>query len=640
MSERLRILQIEDSESDAALIVRHMQRAGYRVEARRVDDAAGMRQALAEAEWDVVISDHQMGLFDGPEALGILAESGKDIPFLVVSGAIGEELAVAMMKSGAHDYLLKSDLARLAPAVEREVREARTRCERQQAEAELTESRDRLAMALSATHLGTFDCDLRSRKLICNDAAKRQFGLPPAAEITWEKLLGAIHPEDRARVEAGAQDARLVLDERRATEFRTVGIQDGVERWLAIWGQTFLDAGGRPVRHVGVSLDLTERKHLEEQFRQAQKLESVGRLAGGVAHDFNNLLTIITGYSEMALAETGDQHPLRDALLEIAEAAARASTLTRQLLTFSRRQITEPRRIALNELVRGFEKMLGRLLGEEIELVLALGTEDGWLMADPGQIEQVIMNLAVNAHDAMPHGGKLTIETGMIDAGEEYSLAHPGVAPGRWVALTMSDTGMGMTPEVKAHIFEPFFTTKGPGRGTGLGLSTVWGIVQQSGGTIRVEAEPARGTNFKILFPAVEAKSGEDETPEMVDSPRGQETVLLAEDEPAVRNYARQILEMHGYTIVAASNGREALMAARQYAGEIQLLLTDVVMPQMGGAELAAAFAVARPEARILCMSGYSERLWPGAQAGRNYIQKPFTPSGLLRQVRKVLDGV
>src|SRR5271157_386214 len=524
MSEKLRILQVEDSESDARLIVRHMERAGYEVEARRVEDGGEMRRALEEEEWDVVISDHQMAQFDGPRALQIVQESGRDIPFLVVSGAIGEKLAVAMMKAGAHDYLLKSDLARLAPAVEREIRDARTRRERRRAEAELRESQERLAMAVNATHLGTFDCDLRTRKLVWSDAAKRQFGLAPGAEISWETFLRGIHPEDRGRIEAAAGRAQPPLDDGYAMEFRTVGIEDGVERWLAIWGRTFTDADGQPLRHIGVSLDITERKLLEEQFRQAQKLESIGRLAGGVAHDFNNLLTIITGYSEMTLAEIGEGHPLRDAMVEIAEAAARASTLTRQLLTFSRRQITEPKRIVLNDLVRGFERMLARLLGEEVELVLALGRDDGVLIADPGQIEQVIMNLAVNAHDAMPQGGKLTIETSRIEAGEDLPQGHRPAAPGPWVTLTVSDTGVGMTPEVKAHIFEPFFTTKDPGRGTGLGLSTVWGIVQQSGGTIWADGEPGKGSTFRILFPAVEAKPGGKEAARLTDSPSGQET--------------------------------------------------------------------------------------------------------------------
>jgi len=555
-----------------------------------------------------------------------------------VSGAIGEELAVALMKCGAHDYLLKGDLARLVPAVEREIRDARTRRERRLAEAELRESRDRLAMALSATHLGTFDTDLRTGKLVWSDTSKSQFGLSPGAEVDWDTFMRAIHPDDRSRIEATIRSSQGVLDSHYAIDFRTIGIEDGVERWISNWGRTFFDSAGQPIRHIGVSLDVTERKQLEEQLRQAQKLESIGRLAGGVAHDFNNLLTIITGYSEMALAETGEHHFLREALVEIAEAAARATTLTRQLLTFSRRQIAQPRRIVLNDLLRDFEKMLARLLGEEIELELALDAEAGVFMADPGQIEQVVMNLAVNARDAMPCGGKLVIATSRTTAGEEFAQTRLAVAPGPWVVLSVSDTGCGMTPEVKAHIFEPFFTTKGPGKGTGLGLSTVWGIVQQSGGFIGVDGEPGRGTTFKLLFPAVEPKPKGECLAEPADSPSGKETILVAEDEPAVRNYALQVLEKHGYTILAACNGREALFAARQYPGDIHLLLTDVVMPQMGGAELATAFAAARPSARILCMSGYSERLWPEARAGHNYIQKPFTPSALLSQVRLVLD--
>jgi hypothetical protein len=639
MKETLKILQVEDSESDAALLVRHMERAGYRVQARRVEDAAEMRQALEEGQWDVVISDHQMAQFDAPGALLILQESGRDIPFLVVSGAIGEELAAAMMKSGAHDYLLKSNLARLAPAVEREIRDAHTRHERKQAEAELRESQDRLAIAMNATHLGTFDFDLRTGKLVWSDSLKRQFGLPPNAEVSAETVRSGIHPDDLAQVETAVRNALPGAGAHFAAEFRTVGIEDRVERWLAAWGRAFFDSEGQPVRYIGVSLDVTERKQLEEQFRQAQKLESIGRLAGGVAHDFNNLLTIITGYSEMALAEIDERHPLRDSLVEIADAAARAGSLTRQLLTFSRRQLTAAKRIVLNDLVRDFQKMLARLLGEEVDLVLSLDPEDGVLMADPSQIEQVILNLAVNARDAMPDGGKLLIETSSMFADEEFSQAHFSVAPGPYVVLAVSDNGSGMTPEVKAHIFEPFFTTKPPGKGTGLGLSTVWGIVKQSGGSVWVYTEPGRGTTFKLLFPAMDAKPGHDEAAPAAESPSGKETILLAEDEPGVRKYTRQILEKHGYTVLEAGNGREALRAAREFPGEIALLLTDVVMPQMGGAELAAAFAAAHPATRILCMSGYSERLWPEAKTARNYIQKPFTPASLLHRVRAVLDG-
>jgi PAS domain S-box-containing protein len=580
-----------------------------------------------------------MAQFDAPAALLILQESGRDIPFLVVSGTIGEELAVAMMKSGAHDYLLKSNLSRLAPAVEREIRDARTRQQRRRAEAELRESQDRLAIAIGATHLGTYDYHVAAGKLVWSDVAKRHFGLPPDAEVTSDIFRSGVHPEDRGRIEEVVRKAARAGDAYYSSEFRTVGIEDRVERWLAVWGRVFFDPQGNFARCSGVTQDITERKQLEEQFRQAQKLESIGRLAGGVAHDFNNLLTIITGYAEMALKDVGEEHPLRDPLVEIAEAAARAGALTRQLLIFSRRQILEPKLIVLNQLVRNFQKMLARLLGEQIELVLSLDAEDGVLMADPGQIEQVILNLAVNARDAMPEGGKLLIETSFIFADEEFSQAHLSVAPGPYLCLAVSDTGTGMTADVRAHIFEPFFTTKDPGKGTGLGLSTVWGIVQQSGGSVRVYSEPGRGTTFKLLFPALNAKlDGCDESPSSP-SPSGRDTILVAEDEPGVRKYACRILEKHGYTVLEAANGQKALETAARYAAPIHLLLTDAVMPVMGGAELAAAFSAARPSARILCISGYSDRSWPEAQHGPNYIQKPFTPAALLRQVRAVLDA-
>jgi len=635
----LRMLQVEDSESDAALIAREMERAGYDIYARRVEDGAAMRKALEEEDWDVVISDHRMGQFDAPAALLILQESEKDIPFLVVSGTISQDLAVGMMKSGANDYLLKSDLARLAPAVEREIRDARTRHKRREAEAELRESQERLAIAMDATQLGTFDYYPQTGKILWSETGRRHFGLKDVIDVTYERYREAIHPDDRARYEAALRSARSGPNARLAVEFRAIGIHDGVERWLSAWGRVFFDAAGEPVRFIGVTLDVTSRKRLEEQFRQSQKLESVGRLAGGVAHDFNNLLTVITGYSEMALSELSDDHPLRDPLTEISAAATRASDLTRQLLTFSRRQVAHSRPIDINQLLRNFEKMLARLLGEEIELVLSPDPAGGMFVADPGQIEQVIMNLAVNSRDAMPNGGKLIIETSRIFADADFCAAHLSVKEGPYVVIAVSDTGTGMTDEVKSHIFEPFFTTKEPGKGTGLGLSTVWGIVQQSGGTVWVYSEPGHGTTFKLLFPAVEHNGDEAKAPRAGTIPAGVETVLLAEDEAGVRKYTRQILERYGYVVLVAADGHEALRTAQEYPGPIDLLLTDAVMPRMSGAELAAKFAELRPGVPVMCISGYSDRLWPEAQGGENYVHKPFTPGQLLRQLRAVLDA-
>jgi two-component system cell cycle sensor histidine kinase/response regulator CckA len=385
------------------------------------------------------------------------------------------------------------------------------------------------------------------------------------------------------------------------------------------------------------SKQTTDRSRLEPQLLQAQKLEGIGRLAGGVAHDFNNLITIILGYAQMALDELPQQDPLREAMDEIVKAAMHGGSLTRQLLAFSRRQTTQPRDIAMNEVVRDFEKMLKRLIGEDIDMVLSLDAEAGTVRADPYQIEQIIMNLAINARDAMPDGGKLFIETSRFEASVEFARLHLAVLPGTYVLLSVSDTGTGMPPEVKERIFEPFYTTKDPGKGTGLGLSTVYGIVTQCAGSISVYSEPGHGSTFRMLFPAVEAGAIVPVTSTVQRDCSGHETILMAEDESGLRKYVRRILEDKGYKVVEASNGHHALEAARQHRGPIHLLLTDIVMPEMGGIDLIGEFSSLRPHVPVLCMSGYSERLWrQGELAG--YLQKPFTPLMLLTQVRSLLD--
>ena len=639
MNSVLRVLQIKDSGSDASQVNRLLEEAGYEVHAEQAGDAGEMLSALAGKPWDVIIADHRMAQFDAPGALRILHEAGLDIPFIVVSGEIGEGLAVAMMKSGAHDYLLKNDLTRLVPAVEREIREVTMRRERRQAEDALRQSEERLSLAINATGLGTFDFDLLAGTMVSSEFSRTHFGLTADAATSYETIMSAIHPDDRARVEQVFESAsRPAGDGHYATECRTVGIGDGVLRWVTVRGRVFFDGDGRAVRFVGVTLDITERKRLEEQFLKSQKLESIGRLAGGVAHDFNNLLTVITGYSQKMLSEISDHHPFRSQMGEISKAASRAADLTRQLLTFSRRQISEPKAIAINDLVRDFEKMLARMIGEDIELVLALDPQAGAFRADPGQIEQVILNLVVNAKDAMPKGGRLLIKTSALVADEQFAQTHLSVSPGRYVALEVSDTGAAMPPEVMEHIFEPFFTTKEAGKGTGLGLSTVYGIVRQSEGSIWVYSEPGKGSTFKMLFPAVENVPSQTEAPAYQISLLGNETILLAEDDQGVRNYVQEVLEHHGYVVLETSNGREALEVAQRHRGPIHLLLADSVMPEISGAELADAFAMVRTGVPVLCMSGYSDRLWPETKTPQSYIQKPFTPAALLAQVRVLLD--
>jgi len=400
---------------------------------------------------------------------------------------------------------------------------------------------------------------------------------------------------------------------------------------------------------LGVKEDITERKQaekemavLQEQLRQSQKMEAIGRLAGGVAHDFNNLLTVIKGYSQLSLTEIKEGNPLRGNIEEIRNAADRAADLTRQLLAFSRRQIMELKVLDLNTISQNLEGMLHRLIGEDIELTILSGDDLGRVKVDPGQIEQVIMNLAVNAKDAMLKGGKLTIETANVVLDEEYARKHVAVKPGHYVMLSVSDTGTGMTPEVRERVFEPFFTTKQKGKGTGLGLSTVYGIVKQSGGNIWVYSELGRGTTFKIYLPQVdEAPEELTEKVETKEIPRGIETVLIVEDDKEVRKLAARILENQGYKVLEASQGSEALPLCKEYQKQIHLMLADVVMPGLDGRELADRVKSFHPGMKVLYMSGYTDNaiIHHGVlEKGMNYIQKPFTVDGLARRVREVID--
>jgi two-component system cell cycle sensor histidine kinase/response regulator CckA len=388
--------------------------------------------------------------------------------------------------------------------------------------------------------------------------------------------------------------------------------------------------------------DVTERRALEQQLRQAQKMEAIGRLAGGIAHDFNNLLMVISGYSEFLLERLGPDPTLRGPAKEIASAAERATSLTRQLLAFSRKQMLTPKVIDLNAVVTENLKMLTRLIGEDIDLVMIPGLELGPVKADPGQIEQVILNLAVNARDAMPQGGKLIIETANAELDEGNLAQHPHAKPGCYVVLSVSDTGCGMDKETQAHIFEPFFTTKGL-LGTGLGLSTVYGIVKQSEGYIWVYSKKGNGTRFKIHFPRVEAAVQPAALPEdMSVIPQGTETILLVEDDESMRKLTRRCLADYGYTVLDVQNGEAAIRTASQYVDRIHLLLTDVVMPGISGRLLAESLAVSRPEMRCLYMSGFTADLIAKhgvLEPQVALLEKPFTQDALLRRLRRMLDS-
>ena len=397
------------------------------------------------------------------------------------------------------------------------------------------------------------------------------------------------------------------------------------------------------MNYIAVKQDISDFKQLEEQLRQSQKLEAIGMLAGGIAHDFNNLLTVIRGYSDLTLMRLSEEDPLHRNISEVKKAAERAAGLTRQLLAFSRKQVLQPKVLDLNAVVSELEKMLRRLIGEDIGLRTVLESDLGSVKADPGQIEQIIMNLAVNARDAMPQGGKLTIETTNVYLDEDYAKVHIAVIPGPYVMFAVSDTGTGMDSRTQARIFEPFFTTKEKGKGTGLGLSTVYGIVKQSGGNIWVYSEVGQGTTFKVYLPRVDEGAQEyKRSAETEGAIQGSETILLAEDEEMVRKLARQVLEMHGYQVLEAANGGAALLICERHKEPIHLLITDVIMPEMSGRELADRLAQLRPEMKVLYMSGYTDNaiVHQGVlDEGANFIQKPFPTDALARKVREVLDA-
>ncbi|MCH8898323.1 MAG: response regulator, partial [Chloroflexi bacterium] len=460
------------------------------------------------------------------------------------------------------------------------------------------------------------------------------------ADFQGQSPLTLLHPEDQERATHWME--RMLGGATGSPEEYRACSKDGAIVPVEV-SCRLIDYGGKPAL-LSVLRDLTERKLLEGRLSQAQKLETVGRLAGGVAHDFNNVLTAIMGYTQLSLLLAPAECEISDHLQEIKKAADRAANLTGQLLAFSRQQVIEPKVLDLNDVVINLGKMLRRLIGEDIELITLPATELDLVKADPGQIEQVLLNLAVNARDAMPDGGKLTIKTACVTLDAEYVRHHEDASPGRHVMLVVSDTGTGISEEVQKHMFEPFFTTKMVGKGTGLGLATCFGIVQQSGGHIEVETEPGQGTSFKVYLPVTEETY--EVQPKIVDSsisPQGNETVLLAEDESMVRSMVATVLRDRGYVVLEASNGEEALRMVQSQGGEnIELLVTDVVMPQMNGRELAEKLHDSHPNLKFLFTSGYIGGPWSELDILPNsagFLAKPYMPETLAVKVREALDS-
>jgi PAS domain S-box-containing protein len=515
----------------------------------------------------------------------------------------------------------------------------------------LRDSEHRFRAMFESAAFGTAVLDLEGRVVSSNRALEEMLGFS-TTQISGRTIDQLTHEDDREReFELFGQ---LVVGDRDVyrLEKRCLA-SSGAVVWTSNTVSLVRDADDRPKFAIAMLEDITNRRRaederirLESQLRQAQKMEAVGQLAGGVAHDFNNLLTAIRGYSEFALSRLGHgDEGLRKDIEEISRSADRATSLTRQLLAFSRKQILQPKVLDLNDVISDIEKMLRRLIGENIEVATIFGSGLGRVQADPGQLEQVLVNLVVNARDAMPGGGKLTIETANIDVDEDFARRHEGLSAGRYVILAVRDTGHGMDHSTKARLFEPFFTTKEQGKGTGLGLATVYGIVKQSGGFVLVESEPGRGAAFKILLQRLESRA-DTHVPELDGSrdgrSRGFETVLLVEDEEVVRNLVREILEGNGYTVIEARDGVEALELGSRFSEPIHLLVTDVVMPKMSGRELAERLLSLHTETRVLYMSGYTDGIigHHGVLEPRTeLLQKPFSVDSLAEKVRRVLDA-
>ncbi len=761
MKKSLRILHLEDNPLDGELIYESLEESGVMCELLRVETRDDFISALERGGFDLILADYTLPAFDGITGLSIARRMRPEVPFIFVSGSLGEEVAIETMRCGATDYVLKNRLSRLVPSVRRALDEIKQQEEQRRAERQILFQ----ASLLDQVRNGIIATDADGKIIYWNKFAETLFQWKAeevrgknmreiigsgkdndmAEQISiqldktgyWEGELevrrrdGDIFPvyvvnsvinngisegivgisidiTERKRAEDALRESetrfRMLADtvpvliwlcgpDNHRTYFNKVWLEftgrtmkeetgrgwvegihpadrqdyldiinsnfearepyqseyrlrrfDGEYRLVLATGVPRFTPGGEFAGYVGSCIDITERKQLEEQLRQAQKMEAIGRLAGGVAHDFNNLLTAIIGYSQILIERFIKNGWESKEIEEIEKSGRRAATLTSQLLAFSRRQALQPKMLSLNTVVADMENILRRVIGEDIDLLTILKPELHYVKADPGQMEQIIMNLAVNARDAMAEGGKLVIETGNVDLDASYGRDHLDVTSGPYAMMAVTDTGCGMDNDVRARIFDPFFTTKEVGKGTGLGLSTVYGIVKQSGGHIWVYSEPGQGSTFKIYLPRfadvfdVETRFANTET-----LPRGTETILLVEDDLSVQGVAARVLNEQGYTVLLASNGEEALQIAEEHAdSEIHLLLSDVVMPQMSGKTLASHLKRLRPGICVIFTSGYTDDaiIFNGVlDADLAFLQKPFTPRSLSRKVREVLDS-
>jgi len=644
-STTARILLVDDEPSQFSYTTDLLERLRPRYALEWSQNYESGLYRIMRGDVDAALVDYRLGARSGLELAREAMARECDVPLVILTAQGDESVDFQAMLIGVADYLDKTDLT--PELLDRTLRYAMRHQESlrllRRAENAQREHLARMAFALDAARMGVWEIDIASGQVAWSDGMQRVTGYAPEAfPSAADAFIELVEPDDRPQLRDGL--AAAVADRQPfAFEFRLHG-PDGKLRWLEGKGKVFGEPH-LPPKLVGVATDITARKQLEEQFLQSQKIEAIGRLAGGIAHDFNNLLLAITGYAEMVSDRLGPLHPSAVHVQKIWKAAESAASLTRQLLAFSRRQVLQPQLIDLNDIVAHIASMIERLISEEIQLETRLTQPLPRVSADPGQVEQVVMNLAVNARDAMPGGGRLTIETATVDLDERYVAQHRGARIGPHVMLAISDTGVGMDETVQQRLFEPFFTTKENGKGTGLGLATIYGIVKQSGGSIWVYSEPGQGSCFKVYLPVGDAQRADTARAEGSTAAvpaGGTETVLVVEDQGDVRGVTCEMLRAFGYTVLEADGSAEAIAIAQRHAGPIHLLLTDVVMPEMSGRHVAVQLTVGRPHLRVIYTSGYTDNaivhhgvLDPGVA----FLQKPFSSSALAAKIREVLDG-
>jgi two-component system, cell cycle sensor histidine kinase and response regulator CckA len=639
------ILLVEDDPAHSEAMARALSAHGqYRLQFAATLAAA--QQSILQERPTLVLAD--LNLADG-KAFDLLSgpNTQASLPVLVLTSHGDEQTAVRAMRYGALDYLVKSPEAfsELPRTVERALREWRLIESRKIAEANLRDSEERFRVLFESSPDACYMGTAEGRYIDINRAAEEMLGYS-REEVKGKSAyeLGILHPESyaagarmMAECQAGAASSptELVLLHR---DGREILIESRLV-FVRLKNETALLSTGRDI--TARKQAETERRRLEEQLRQASKMEAVGRLAGGVAHDFNNLLTGIRGFTDLVLSGVSEGDPAHADLLEIQRATQRAAALTGQLLAFSRKQVVDPTVLDLNKLLLSAMRILERLIGEDVQIEFQPGTDLGSVRVDPSGIEQVLINLAVNARDAMPQGGVLGIATSAVQIDAAFCGEHIDARPGPYALLSVTDTGLGMSEGVLSHLFEPFFTTKGPGRGTGLGLSIIYGIVQQSGGFVHVESGVGKGSAFRIYLPVVADKPQVSAHPSEADVPRGSETILIVEDEVLVRDLVRKFLEGLGYRVLSAARCAEALALAAE-SGPIELLLSDVILPHMNGRQIYEKLLTQTPQLKVLFMSGYTENIIAPhgvLEAGFHFVQKPFSLRDLARKVREALDG-